>query len=153
MLRARATSWFEVITSHGDLGRVMQALADTGAVELEARPLEGMQPVLPQLDGFFDEFEALEKKYGAYWPEVPHALRHPGEDPAELLGRILSCLRLWAERAGPAIEESQRLETEAGELVLLRDLVAIRLPGCPPTARASCSGRSSLPKPKCRWSR
>ncbi|WP_235857789.1 V-type ATP synthase subunit I [Marimonas lutisalis] len=123
MLRARATRRFEVITTRDDMAGVMQALAETKAVELEARPLEGMQSVLPQLASFFEEFAALEKKYGAYWPQVAKGLRRPSEDPAKLLRRILSCLRLWARRAEPAIAESQRLETEKAELELLRDLV------------------------------
>ncbi|MEZ5716296.1 MAG: hypothetical protein R3D85_14755 [Paracoccaceae bacterium] len=123
-LRPRATRWFEVITTRRDLGRVMQALAETGAVELEAEPLEGVQPVLPQLDGFFAEFAALEKKYAGYWPQAAPAQGVGDEEPAALLDAILHRLRLWGERAGPEIAESQRLETDAGELELWRDLVA-----------------------------
>lgn len=123
-LRPRATQWFEVITTRRDLGRVMQALAKTGAVELEAQPLAGVQPVLPQLDGFFAEFAALEKKYGSYWPDAAPAQGVRNEEPAALLDAILYRLRVWGERAAPAIEDSQRLETRAGELALWRDLVA-----------------------------
>lgn len=123
ILRARATRRFEVITTQRDMAAVMQSLAGTGAVELEARPLEGVQPVLPQLDAFFDEFEAQEKKFGRYWPAQGASVKWRDEEPAVLLETILESLRLWAQRAEPDIAESQRLETEAGELSLARDLV------------------------------
>ena len=124
MLRARATRWFEVITTRRDMAGVMQALAGTGAVELEARPLEGLQPVLPQLDEFFKEFEAQKKAYGAFWPVVTVARRHPDEEPGAMLGRIKGTLEEWERQARPEIETCQRLETVAGELALLGDLVA-----------------------------
>ncbi|MDQ2092189.1 hypothetical protein [Marimonas arenosa] len=123
MLRARATHWFEIITTQRDMAAVMQVLAETGAVELEAHPLQGVQPVLPQLDAFFEEFAALEKKYGRYWPPREASVKWRDEEPAALLERILENLRVWVKQAGPAIEDSQRFETRAGELKMLRDLV------------------------------
>lgn len=123
MLRARATRWFEVITTRDDFAAVLQTLAQSGAVELEAKPMAGTHPALPQLARFFDAFAALEKSYRLYWPQAAASTSAQFEDPAAFLDAALARLEEWRAQADPVIAGLQALETEQSELMLLEQLL------------------------------
>jgi V/A-type H+-transporting ATPase subunit I len=144
MLRARVTRWFEIITTREDFARVMQALAHTGAAQLEARPLEeDTRPVLPRLEAFHEEFAAIEKTYGLYWPEVEGTVLSELKNPVQALDQALGILKRWAVRAQPVIAQVQALETEAAELALVGRLIAATGAGFP-FARMPASAASKL---------
>lgn len=131
MLRPRATTWFELLTSRQHFALAMQTLAASDAAQLEARPLEGSEPVLPRLEGFLAEFRALEADYAAYWPV---ARGHAGlelDNPIALLDETLARLREWAARADPIIADLRACEARRAELDLIADLVEYAPVGIP----------------------
>jgi len=131
MLRPRATTWFELLTSRQDFALAMQTLAASGAAQLEARPIAESEPVLPRLDGFFAAFRELEADYGAYWPV---ARGHAGlvlENPIEVLDDTIARLTDWAEAADPEIATIRACEARLSELALIADLVAFAPVGIP----------------------
>ena len=153
MLRPRATRWFEILAARDDATLVLEALARTGAVELEAgsgAPLPADPAEMTPLLGAFSDLSA---RYRAYWPE-PRLCRPSAfpEAPVPTLQRCLAAIRAWALEAEPVIRALQRDEAERAELqVWLRaldtlgasgidprhlagagPLVAVRLSCCPP---------------------
>ena len=119
MLRPRPARWFEVLAARDDATLVLEALARTGAVELEARcgaamPAE-LNDVVPLLAQFFE----LASRYRAYWPAPQDCRPSPlPEAPAATLQRCLATIRAWAHDAEPAVRALQRGEAERSELQL-----------------------------------
>lgn len=134
MLRPRATRWFEILAARDDVTLVLEALARTGAVELEARsgaPLPADPAEVTPLLAMFSELSA---RYRPYWPE-PRLCRPSAfpEAPVPTLRRCLATIRAWALEAEPAIRSLQRAEAERGELQLwLRVLDALGAGGVDP---------------------
>ena len=86
MLRPRPARWFEILCARDDATLVLEALARTGAVELDARPGAGLpadpDAVLPLLTRFAD----LETRHAAYWPPASDCRPSPFPDaPAHAL--------------------------------------------------------------------
>ncbi len=131
MLRPRATTWFELLTSRRHFALAMQTLAATGAAQLEARELDGSQPVLPRLDEFFNAFHALEAAYGAYWPAARGHAGHGLDNPIAVLDETLARLTGWAREADPIIAEIRACEARRGELELIAALIEAAPPGVP----------------------
>jgi V/A-type H+-transporting ATPase subunit I len=125
MLRARATRWFEVITTRDDLAAVMHKLAQSGAVQLQAKPIAGTQPALPQLARFFDAFADLERTHSIYWPKPAADASTKFDDPAAFLDAALKRMERWRKLADPVITELQGLENEHSELILLEHLLRV----------------------------
>jgi V/A-type H+-transporting ATPase subunit I len=119
MLRPRPTRWFEILAARDDATLVLEALARTGAVELEARggastpadPIE-MRPLLAQ-------FAELSARYADYWPD-PQVCRPSAfpEAPLPTLQRCLATIRAWAHEAEPLIRALQRGAAQCTELQL-----------------------------------
>lgn len=125
MLRPRPTRWFEILSARDDATLVLEALARTGAVELEARggaalpadPAE-MQPLLAQ-------FEELATRYRAYWPEPAACRPSPfPQAPQATLRRCLDALRAWAREAEALIQVLQRNEADCADLRVWQRLFA-----------------------------
>ena len=131
MLRARATLWFEIITAHQDFARVMQELAQSGGAQLEAKPLEGAQPVLPKLGPFFEKFGEMQKRYGAFWPPVNRNVQTSLENPVAVLDDTIETLQNWAQRADPMIATQQALTTTRSDLKMIQRLVESAGSGLP----------------------
>lgn len=123
MLRARATLWFEIITTHQDFARVMQELAQSGGAQLEAIPLEGAQPVLPKLGPFFEEYGEMRKIYGAIWPPANRNVQASLENPGAVLDDTIETLQNWAQLADPLIATQQALTTTRSDLKMTEMLV------------------------------
>lgn len=123
MLRAHATLWFEIITTHEDFARALQELAHSGGVQLEVKTLEGTEPVLPKLGPFFEEYGELHKRYGVIWPPPSQSVQTAPKDPGAVLKDTIEALRNWAERADPMIAEQQALTATQSDLKMIDLLV------------------------------
>jgi V/A-type H+-transporting ATPase subunit I len=120
MIRPRPARWFEILAARDDATRVLEALAATGAVELEARPSAVLPAALADLRPQLSEFAELASRYHAYWPQVATPASPFPEPPAVTLSRSLVHLRAWTEDAEPVIQQLQRGEAERAELLLWR---------------------------------
>ncbi|MEC3862782.1 V-type ATPase 116kDa subunit family protein [Mesobacterium sp. TK19101] len=123
ILRPRATTWFELLTSRDHFAVAMQALAHTRAVQLEAHPFDQSAPVLPVLDDFFDRFHQLEARYGPYWPQIRGTAGLVLENPIAAVAETQARLADWAMRADPIVADLRTSEARLGELALIDRLV------------------------------
>jgi V/A-type H+-transporting ATPase subunit I len=124
MIRPRPASWFEVLAARDDATLALEALATTGAVELEARGSAVLPAALADLRPQLSQFSELSLRYRAYWPQTGHASSPFPEPPAATLARSLSHLRAWAEDAEPVIQQLQRCTNERTEILLWRRVLA-----------------------------
>jgi len=130
MLRPRPARWFEILAAREDATLVLEALAGTGAVELEARAGAGVPADLGELLPPLAQFEELAARYRAYWPAPPQCRPSPfPETPAATLRRCLAEIRAWAQDAEPAIRNLQRAESESAELQRWQRVLAALAPG------------------------
>jgi V/A-type H+-transporting ATPase subunit I len=116
MLRPQAARWFEILVARDDATLTLEALARTGAVELEARPSAQLPPALAEVRPLLLRFGELALRYHAYWPRDGCAPSRFPEAPAQALQRCLEAVRAWSQEAEPAIQGLQRLEAEGAEL-------------------------------------
>jgi V/A-type H+-transporting ATPase subunit I len=123
MLRPKPARWFEILAARDDATVALEALAATGAIELEARPSAVLPAALADLRSQLSEFAELTLRYHAYWPGANvRASRFP-EPPAATLQRSLASLRAWAAEAEPVIAQLQRGDAECAELLLWRQVL------------------------------
>ena len=120
MIRPKPARWFEILGARDDATLVLEALATTGAVELEARPSAVLPAALADIRPQLSEFAELASRYHGYWPPVQHPASPFPEAPAVTLTRSLAHLRAWAEDAEPVIQQLQRGAAERAELLLWR---------------------------------
>ena len=141
MMRPRPARWFEVLVAREDTTLLLEALAATGAVELEARAAASLPDELREAQRGLGEFAALEARYGAWWPRGrAQASRFP-EPPSATLARGLAAIRAWAAEAEPEIAASIALEAAREAAVAwLAALAALRDAGSAlrPAALAGC---------------
>jgi len=119
MLRPRAARWFEVLAARDDATLVLEALARTGAVELESRAPTDLSATLGQVAPLVAQFTELAARYHAYWPasEACPPSAFP-EAPEATMQRALGVIRAWAKGAEPLIRLQQRLQAERTDIVL-----------------------------------
>ena len=111
MLRPRPTRWFEILAARDDATLVLEALARTGAVELEARSGAALPADPAEVMPLLATFIELSARYRAYWPEPrqcrPSAFPEapaadtaalPGHDPCLGRGRRAGDPRAAARR-------------------------------------------------------
>jgi V/A-type H+-transporting ATPase subunit I len=124
MLRPRPACWFEILAARDDATLVLEALARTGAVELEARSSAGLPPALADVMPLLAQYLDLAARYRAYWPP-PEACRPSAfpEAPVTALQRSLAAIRAWALESEPVIQAVQRCESERQELSLWQPLL------------------------------
>ncbi|MBT8087635.1 MAG: ATPase [Gammaproteobacteria bacterium] len=121
-LRPSSARWFELLVARDDLAAAVDVLAQASLVELEARG----EPVAADVDAdsreLFDEFEALEHRYGVVWP-APRAIV-PAErvEPNVLMAHAVERLRLWSSEAAATVERLRDLWRERDDLVLVETL-------------------------------
>ena len=120
MIRPKPARWFEILAARDDATLALEALATTGAVELEARPSAVLPAALADLRPQLSEFSELSLRYHAYWPRTKRSSSPFPEPPAATLARSLGYLRAWAGEAEPVILQLQRCEAERAELLLWR---------------------------------
>jgi V/A-type H+-transporting ATPase subunit I len=119
MLRPRPARWFEILAARDDATLVLEALARTGAVELEARASAGLPSQLSEVMPLLVQYLDLSARYHAYWPP-PETCRPSAfpEAPVAALQRSLAAIRAWAQDGEPLIQTLQRCEAERGDLLL-----------------------------------
>ena len=108
MLRPRAARWFEILAARDDATLVLEALARTGAVELQARASATLPESWTAIGPLLTEANALAARCQAYWPP-PEACRPSPfpEAPVASLQRCLAALRAWHAEAEPTIQALQ----------------------------------------------
>ena len=119
MLRPRPARWFEILAARDDATLVLEALARTGAVELEPRQHAALPAALSAVAPLLGQYAELAARYRAYWPDVSAC--RPSAFPQAPVASLQSCLtslRAWAADAEPLIHTLQRLQAEADELRL-----------------------------------
>lgn len=116
MLRPRPARWFEILAARDDATLVLEALARTGAVELEARPPAALPASWAALAPRLALAAEIEARCRAFWP--PAAACPPSafpEPPAAALERSLATLQAWWQDAEPGIRALQRDEAELAQ--------------------------------------
>jgi V/A-type H+-transporting ATPase subunit I len=139
VLRPQAATWFEVLAARDDVAVVLEAIARTGAAELQARPQSVAAQPLHGLASGLSAHAELEHRYGPYWP----AEREPSPvsaAPAAVLEQGNAQIRAWAGRAEPIIQSLQRLERERGELVLWQRVLEVDETALPGAVRLAPAG-------------
>jgi V/A-type H+-transporting ATPase subunit I len=123
MIRPHPAEWFEVLLAKEDAVLLLEALAESNCVELEA-PARREPPA--ELQRQLSRFDALAERFAAYWP-APEAAPQPLEI-GTMVARSLSALEAWASAAAPLIERSRALEAERAELDVWRQALE-QIPG------------------------
>ncbi|MFO1324426.1 MAG: V-type ATPase 116kDa subunit family protein [Burkholderiales bacterium] len=123
MIRPQPARWFEVLVARDDAARALEALASTGAAELEARPSVALSATLADLRPLLVRFAEFASRYRDWWP--PRRLRPDAfpEPPATTLARCLASLDEWAVAAEPIVQQLQHSATERAELRVWRNLL------------------------------
>jgi V/A-type H+-transporting ATPase subunit I len=119
MLRPRPALWFEILAARDDATLALEALARTGAVELEARSSAGLPPALADVMPLLAQYLDLAARYRAYWPP-PESCRPAAfpEAPVTALQESLAAIRAWASESEPIIQALQGCDAERRELCL-----------------------------------
>ncbi len=137
MLRPRPARWFEILAARDDATLVLEALARTGAVELEARASATLPQAWADVAPLVAQHLELQARYHAYWPPPqdcpPSAFPEP---PLLSLQRALAVVRAWAQAAEPVIQALQQAQAERAELSLWQRALAVLPMDSAPLAQA-----------------
>ena len=68
MLRPSPARWFEILAARDDATLLLEALARTGAVELESRPGATLPPAWAEITPLLASYAELRARYQTYWP-------------------------------------------------------------------------------------
>jgi len=115
-LRPRPARWFELLVARDDTTLALEALAATGAVELEARSGAALPEAFADLHPLLQQFGELAQRYRAFWPPAAARASAFPEPPARALARCIARIRAWAVTAEPLIRALQQGEGERAEL-------------------------------------
>jgi V/A-type H+-transporting ATPase subunit I len=116
MIRPKPARWFELLVARDDATLALEALAGTGAIELEARPTAVLPAALADIRPLLQQFAEFSVRYHAYWPADRFRPSAFPEPPVRTLERSLAHIRAWARDAEPVIQQLQRGESERAEL-------------------------------------
>jgi V/A-type H+/Na+-transporting ATPase subunit I len=121
-LRPRAARWFEVLASTDELPGAVEALARSGAAQIEtsraAPPLREVSALLASLE----KYDRIRRRYAPYFP-TDDLRASPGGAPAMLCEQGLERLATWAAQSDPVIARLEAQEHERAELLLWRELL------------------------------
>lgn len=123
-LKPQPTRWFELLVARDDLEPALEALAVTGAVELEIHGAVTTQLVLSSLQERLDEYHRLAERYRHYWPPEQSAPLTTPMQADEILEWALAQIRTWGQQVDPHIQRLERLEAEYQELELLQEFLS-----------------------------
>ena len=129
MIRPQPARWFEVLVARDDAFIALEALATTGAVEIEWRRLAPGPDTSARINRLLKEYGALSRRYRAYWP-TPRLRGTTRVAPADALAGAIERTRQWAVAADPVIANLQEAETALAELDTIARLME-RLRGAP----------------------
>jgi V/A-type H+-transporting ATPase subunit I len=140
MIRPQPARWFEILVARDDATAALEALAATGAVELEPREGVAMPALLAEVAPLVAAFTELAQRYHAYWP---HAAAAPGalpEPPAQALAGALAALRAWTADAEAPIRALQAALATRDELGRWQRILAQVPPDTLDPARLTAAG-------------
>ncbi len=142
MIRPRPARWFELLVARDDTTLALEAMAATGAVELEARSGAVLPAAFADLGPLLPQFAELATRYRSFWPREglrPSAVPEP---PRDTLQRSLERIRAWALDAEPLIRRLQAAAAESEQLQHWRVVFALlREAGSPiDLAQAAAAG-------------
>ncbi|MBL8343366.1 MAG: hypothetical protein JNL30_18000 [Rubrivivax sp.] len=116
MIRPRPARWFELLVARDDTTLALEALAATGAVELETRGGAALPASLAELQPLLLRFDGLVQRYQAWWPADRLWASSVPEPPLDALQRCLDQLQAWAAEAEPLIRRLQDAQSEHDEV-------------------------------------
>jgi V/A-type H+-transporting ATPase subunit I len=129
MIRPEAARWFEILVARDDAFVALEALAMTGAVEIEWRRTAPGVVAAAEINRLLREYGILSRRYRPYWP----AARLRGTTrvaPADALAAGIAAIGAWAVEADPVIATLQEAETEIAQLDTVAQVMD-RLRGAP----------------------
>ncbi len=130
-LRPIAARWFELVTVHKDLARIMECLSRTGAVQLETQSGRAESLLLPDIAEQLKACHELARRYQAYWPQPAPLDKRQAERLSEMLYSARRQLVAWAQKADPIIAMFEQLSRETIDLDQLKDALASAGPEFP----------------------
>jgi V/A-type H+-transporting ATPase subunit I len=139
-LRPGTACWFELLVPRADLARTLARLAETQTVELETEQRPDHPFELPGLSAAVAEFEDLERRLSAWWPEGQLPSLDQAMDPVVAMGEALERLRSWVAEAEPLIDQAEALETDLARIDEFDRLVAGDNPVLPAFAQLAEAG-------------
>ena len=119
-LRPVPAKWFELVTVHKELARVMECLSQTGTIELEARSRPASRLLFPGLNEELKSHHELARRYQHYWPPAALAAGRRVEELSETLKAAHARLVAWAAQADPVIAAIEKVSQNAADLEQLR---------------------------------
>lgn len=122
MMRPRPARWFEVLCARQDSGRLLQALGNTGAVELEARSGTGLPAEYAAMAGGLAEFHAWQTRCADFWP-APRLGNPCPLPPMETLEQALDAVRRWGRECEGDIAALQAVERQRVDLLRWREAI------------------------------
>lgn len=125
MIRARPARWFEALVAKDDTTLLLEALAATGAVELEARAGAKLPEAFATAGPALARFADFRTRYGAWWPTEGLAASRFPEHPARTLERGLERLDAWAHEAEPTIRKLEKNSEARDEALRWRDILTV----------------------------
>jgi V/A-type H+-transporting ATPase subunit I len=124
-LRPAKARWFELLTPREDLTTVLECLARTQAVELQAHSEVPSPLTIPDLDMALEEYTELSRKYSAYWPTAALGVSaHRTQGPKQVFDNAMHTLRQWRTDSDPVIQRLQSVNNDRADLLLLNSLIA-----------------------------
>lgn len=135
-LRPVAARWFEIIVPLGQCAQALEALAETGAVQVETREGEGESLNLDILRQRLQDFQAFQQRFAGYWPMPVY--RHGVEAAESLeqgLERAMQALESWSRDATRDVNAFQDATDSLAEIAFWRGVLeAVRAQGIDPAA-------------------
>ena len=123
-MRPTDTRWFELLSTHDELTDTLEALARTGAIELELHDHTRMQMDLQDLQLRVHEYTRLARYYQSIWPKADTGMSPFSGSPAEILDKALECLYDWEQQAQPKIQKLEIINSRLTDMRLLHELLS-----------------------------
>ena len=123
MLRPTHTRWFELLTAHDELTDTLEALASTGAIELELLDHGRMQMDLQDLQLRVHEYTRLARDYQTWWPQPDTGMSPFSGSPGDILDKALDCLYDWEKQAQTRIQRLEIIRSRLTDMRLLHELL------------------------------
>ena len=139
-LRPAAANWFELLTSHEELGAVLDCIARTRSVQLQAYSQSESRLPLHELRAVLVDYETLARRYAPWWPTPQLPAADPRHAMMDAPRSALERLRAWTLAAEPAVAELEALELQRAELAALEMMCARATAGLPRLDRLAAAG-------------
>ena len=125
MIRPRPARWFEALVARDDCLLLIEALAATGAVELEAREGATLPQAFADMRAPLARYAEYRARYAPWWPTRGLSASSVPEPPAATLARGLAALDDWSREAEPLIRALEANALERDERVRWRSLLPV----------------------------